>query len=260
MKNRLVFFILTPALASLLTAQEPATPATEAPLEPPAAPVIPDAPAEAEPEATEASAQSAEATVAADGAPIVYDLTLKDGRVLKNYQVHSWSKTSLTIFHDTGAMTVPAHLLPDELVKVYSMDTALSQKEQNARKAQRTKAAEDQLLVLAERKALRSAPSVIVDGLVISVSDKGLLINIPEPLDVAGQSNYQRVGGMIVDRDGRLVPKYKSRIFGEVWVSEHPQHASVVDGDRLQFRARVVGRHQMAEKTYRALKYEGKSR
>ena len=261
MKTRLAIFLLTPVMASLLVAQESETPATETSsevaLEPPAAPVIPDA-QEVAAEATEENSEDTEAGT--EGAPIVYDLTLKDGRVLKNYQVHSWSKTSLTIFHDTGAMTVPAHLLPDDLVEVYSMDTELSQKEQSARKAKRTKEAEEHLLVLEERKALRSAPSVIVDGQVMSVSDRGMLIKVAEPLEVVGHSSYQRVGGIIVDRDGRPVPKFKGRIFGEVWITEHPQQASVVDGDRLQFRARVVGRHQIAEKTHRSLKYEGKTR
>ncbi len=49
------------------------------------------------------------------------DLTLKDGRVLKNYKIHKVTPTGLVIFHDSGGLTAGPDLLPDELSKKHNL-------------------------------------------------------------------------------------------------------------------------------------------
>lgn len=184
-----------------------------------------------------------------------FDMTLKDGRVLKSYQIHNWNKTSLTIFHSTGAISVPAHLLPDNVVKAYNMDAKLSQEEVANSRAKQLKAAKDSQAAYEQRRALSKAPQVKIQGQVKSVHGEGFVIEVTDPQELAS-SGYQRVGGIIVGKDGKPVRQYAGQIFGTLWITNHPQAETLVDGDRLRFQARLVGRHQVEGKTYRAVRYE----
>ena len=195
------------------------------------------------------------ALVGPAGSENPYDLLLKDGRVLKGYQVHSWNKTTLTIFHSTGAANVPAHLLPPALVKVYGMDPALAEKEAALGKTKRTEQAVAALKAMDERKALRNLPVVTVEGLVTTVSSDGVALQVEDPAGIAGKG-YQRIGGMIYDSAGKPVPQFRGQIFGTIWVTGHPLQGVVVDGDRLRFKGKVSGRHQVESKTYPSVRFE----
>ena len=146
--------------------------------------------AEAPPELPVVSGEAAvdTALVGAAGSENPYDLVLKDGRVLKGYQVHSWNKTTLTIFHSTGAANVPAHLLPPALVKVYGMDPALAEKEAALGKTKRTEQAVAALKAMDERKALRNLPVVTVEGLVTTVSSDGVALQVEDPAGIEGKA------------------------------------------------------------------------
>jgi hypothetical protein len=199
------------------------------------------------------------ATTGPSGGENPYDLVLKDGRVLKSYQIHSWNKTMLTIFHSTGAASIPAHVLPENVVKAYGMDTKLSAEQEKVNRTQRTTKAAADLQAFEERQALRKMPVATVEGLVISVNDEGVVLQIEDPEGIAG-AGYQRIGGMIYDQNSKPVPKYRGQIFGAVWVTNHPLQGVVVDGDQLRFQARVSGRKQVGDKTYPSIRFEKTSR
>lgn len=183
------------------------------------------------------------------------ELVLRDGRVLKDYYIQNWNKTTLTIFHSTGAVNVPAHQLPDNVVKAYGMDPKLSLEEENENRAKRTEDAVADLQSLEERQALRKMPAVTVQGLVVTVSSDGVLIAIDEPEDLADKE-FQRIGGRIYDKSGNPAPQFGNRIFGSVWVTDHPLQAAVVDGDLLHFQGKITGRQHIEGKTYPSVRYE----
>lgn len=183
------------------------------------------------------------------------ELVLKDGRILKEYQIHSWNKTSLTIFHSTGAANVPAHLLPATVVQAYRMDPKLSLEQERANRSKRTEEAVANLRAMDERRALRKMPPVTVHGSVITVGAEGVVLQIEDPKDIASKG-YQRIGGMIYDKNGKPVPQYRGQIFGSVWVTGHPLQEAVVDGDLLRFQGRVSGRQQVDGKTYPSIRFE----
>lgn len=193
--------------------------------------------------------------VGPSGSDNPFDLVLNDGRILKGYQVHSWNKTTLTIFHSTGAANVPAHLLPPTLVKVYGMDPKQSQNEVAMGKTKRTEQALAALKSMDERKALRNMPVVMVEGLVTTVSSDGVALQVDVPVGIAGKG-YQRIGGMIYDSAGKPVPQFRGQIFGTIWVTGHPLQGVVVDGDRLRFKGKVSGRYQVESKTYPSVRFE----
>ena len=195
------------------------------------------------------------AAAGASGADNPYDLVLTDGRVLKGYQVHSWNKTTLTIFHSTGAANVPAHLLPPALVKAYGMDPALAAREAATSKTKRTEQAVAALKAMDERRALRNLPAVTVEGLVTAVSADGVALQVEDPIGISGKG-YQRIGGMIYDSAGKPVPQFRGQIFGTIWVTGHPLQGVVVDGDRLRFQGKVSGRYQVDTKTYPSVRFE----
>ena len=213
--------------------------------------------AEAPPELPVVSGEQAVDTslVGPSGGDNPYDLVLKDGRILKGYQVHSWNKTTLTIFHSTGAANVPAHLLPPTLVKAYGMDPALAEKEVAMGKTKRTEQAVAALKAMDERKTLRNMPVVTVEGLVTTVSSDGVALQVEDPVGIAGKG-YQRIGGMIYDSAGKPVPQFRGQIFGNIWVTGHPLQGVVVDGDRLRFKGKVSGRYQVESKTYPSVRFE----
>ncbi len=213
--------------------------------------------AEAPPELPVVSGEVAVDTslVGPGGGDNPFDLVLKDGRILKSYQVHSWNKTTLTIFHSTGAANVPAHLLPPALVKAYGMDPNQAEKEAALGKTKRTEQAVAALKAMDERKALRNMPVVTVEGLVTTVSKDGVSLMVDDPTGIAGKG-YQRIGGMIYDSAGKPVPQFRGQIFGTIWVTGHPLQGVVVDGDRLRFKGKVSGRHQVELKTYPSVRFE----
>ncbi len=191
----------------------------------------------------------------ADAEGATTELVLKDGRVLRDYQVHSWNKTALTIFHSTGAANVPAHLLPAPVVKAYHMDPKLSLEEEEADRVQRTEQAVANLRAMDERRVLRKLPSATLEGSVSMVKEEGVVLSVEEPEGLEGK-DYQRIGGMIYDKAGEPVPEFRGQIFGEVWVTGHPLQEEVVDGDLLRFQGRVQGRHQVEGKTYPSVRFE----
>ena len=193
--------------------------------------------------------------VGPSGSDNPFDLVLNDGRILKGYQVHSWNKTTLTIFHSTGAANVPAHLLPPTLVKAYGMDPKQSQNEVAKGKTKRTEQALAALKSMDERKALRNMPVVTVEGLVTTVSSDGVALQVDVPVGIAGKG-YQRIGGMIYDSAGKPVPQFHGQIFGTIWVTGYPLQGVVVDGDRLRFKGKVSGRYQVESKTYPSVRFE----
>ena len=230
-------------------------PAIEAvPPQAPTDPVVPvaEVPTPFEAAATDAAAATDESAEPTDNP---FDMTLKDGRVLKNYQIHNWNKTTLTIFHNTGAASVPAHLLPDNVAKAYNMDTALSQQKIEDNRNKQLKAAQESLAANEQRRAFSKAPQVKIEGQVQSVYGDGFVIEVTDPKELAG-SGYQRVGGIIVGKNGKPVRQYAGQIFGTLWITSHPQAETLVDGDRLRFQARLIGRHQVEGKTYRSVRYE----
>ncbi|MGY8689674.1 MAG: hypothetical protein ACKVHP_18310, partial [Verrucomicrobiales bacterium] len=112
----------------------------------------------------------------------------------------------LTIFHSTGAASIPAHVLPENVVKAYGMDTKLSAEQEKVNRTQRTTKAAADLQAFEERQALRKMPVATVEGLVISVNDEGVVLQIEDPEGIAG-AGYQRIGGMIYDQNSKPVPK-----------------------------------------------------
>ena len=183
------------------------------------------------------------------------ELVLKDGRVLKDFRVRGQNETTLTIFHSTGAANVPAHLLPPEVAKAYNVNPKLSLEQEQAKLTRRTEQTTAELRARNQLRPPRKSPGVTVEGAVKSVSPDGVVIEIEEPQELAGKA-YQRIGGKVYDKAGRPVEKYAGRIFGTVWVTGHPLQADVVDGDRLRFRGKVSGRHQIEGKTYLSIRFE----
>ena len=239
---------VTPVLEPPSDASEPALPEAalpDDPILPAGESALPVAPADgSDPEADE----GAERTGATE-------LVLKDGRILKDFQIHSWNKTSLTIFHSTGAANVPAHLLPESVVQSYRMDPKLSLEQEQANRVKRTERAVANLQAMDERRALRRMAPVTVQGSVVTVGGEGVVLQIEDPQDIASKG-YQRIGGMIYDKNGKPVPQYRGQIFGSVWVTGHPLQDAVVDGDLLRFQGRVSGRQQIEGKTYPSIRYE----
>lgn len=206
-----------------------------------------------QPSDVSASATSPTATPATPTDP--YDLMLKDGTILKQYQVQQWTKTQLTIFHSTGAAKVWAHQLPENFVNAYKMDPIASAQEERSQRTEQVAVATARLQAQDERRAMRKMPVVVIEGKVEQVADEGVVLQVPEPADIANQG-YQRIGGMIYDKKGKPVPKYRGHLFGSVWVTGHPLQGVVVDGDQLRFQGRVSGRHQVEQKTYPSVRFE----
>ena len=71
------------------------------------------------------------------------DMTLADGRVLKNWRVMSVSPGTITLRYDGGALKVQKNLLPPEILARYPIDEAAAAEEKRAAEEIRRKNAEN---------------------------------------------------------------------------------------------------------------------